>query len=236
MEVEKSIEATITDYVQFFPEEIRNDYEVMLRRCNFHDATDPCFPILLFLLFFQESICEKIEQLESSIQETHDEIRKKPVSSIGTTGNHQIFRIIMVLLMILNLTISAGWFAYNAFADRFPKTEQIKSEKEPTLEDMNRYWIAKLEGDEHSVSMKKNWQWLGYLVLCICSSAAGSLLILAIVMRKLRKLEDNPPAPGRRLFGTTRKKRILQLFAHNSDAKPKTEEQTEKTANDITKK
>ena len=79
-------------------------------------------------------------------------------------------------------------------------------------------------------------QWLGYLVLCICSSAAGSLLILAIAMRKLRKLEDNPPAPARRLFGTTRKKRILQLFAHNSDAKPKTEEQTEKTANDITKK
>lgn len=236
MEVEKSIEATITDYVQFFPEEIRNDYEIMLRRCNFHDATDPCFPILLFLLFFQESICEKIEQLESSIQGTRDEIRKKQTLSAGTPGNHRIFRIIMILLMILNLTISASWLAYNALADRFPKTEQVKSGKEPTLADMNRYWIEKLEADENSVAMKRNWQWLSYLGLCICCSAAGSLLILTIIMRKLRQLENKPPAPSRRLFGAPRKKRILQFFAHTSDAKPQAAKQTEETANNITKK
>ena len=49
-----NFELILMDFLKYMPEAKRHDYELMLRRCNFSDPADPMFPVMLFLLFFQE--------------------------------------------------------------------------------------------------------------------------------------------------------------------------------------
>ena len=51
-----NFELTLTDFLKYMPEAKRHDYELMLRRCNFSDPADPMFPVMLFLLFFQDNL------------------------------------------------------------------------------------------------------------------------------------------------------------------------------------
>ena len=66
-----NFELTITDFLKYMPEAKRHDYELMLRRCNFSDPADPMFPVMLFLLFFQDNL----KQFDDQRCDSPDKIR-----------------------------------------------------------------------------------------------------------------------------------------------------------------
>ena len=63
-----NFELILTDFLKYMPEAKRHDYELMLRRCNFSDPADPMFPVMLFLLFFQDNLADRLEELTEEIK------------------------------------------------------------------------------------------------------------------------------------------------------------------------
>ena len=63
-----NFELTLTDFLKYMPEAKRHDYELMLRRCNFSDPADPMFPVMLFLLFFQDNLADRMEELTEEVK------------------------------------------------------------------------------------------------------------------------------------------------------------------------
>ena len=143
----EKIETSVKDFVSVFPEEKREYYELILRRCNFHDTTDPLYPIMLFLLFFQESVDENVKQLEESITDlktsfsgNEKEIRRirKPIS---------LFHYGLLALIIVNLLVvsfgSVRWSRPETVAPIPDKTEEEETPR-TELQAIHRYWTRKL--------------------------------------------------------------------------------------------
>ena len=63
-----NFELILTDFLKYMPEAKRHDYELMLRRCNFSDPADPMFPVMLFLLFFQDNLADRMEDLTEEVK------------------------------------------------------------------------------------------------------------------------------------------------------------------------
>ena len=97
-----SADIVIMDYIRFLPEEKRKDYEVMLRRCNFHDSDDPLFPIILFLLFFQESVSYNVDRIDDSISEMKSVLQKSGQDKFARYGAW-ISKFVLIALTIVNL-------------------------------------------------------------------------------------------------------------------------------------
>ena len=137
------VETVVKDFVRFLPEEKRDDYELMLRRCNFHDSDDPLFPIMLFLLFFQESVSENVNGIEDSISEIKTVLFPRRKGKTGRTV--RIFNILLTALTIVNLVL----FCCGIFRNTPPLTEKtVKTAAQTSqseLQKINRYWTRKLE-------------------------------------------------------------------------------------------
>ena len=143
----EKIETSVKDFVSVFPEGKREYYELILRRCNFHDTTDPLYPIMLFLLFFQESVDENVKQLEESISDlktsfsgNEKEIRRirKPVS---------LFHYGLLALIIVNLLVvsfgSVRWSRPETVATT-PDETVVEETPRTELQAIHRYWTRKL--------------------------------------------------------------------------------------------
>ncbi len=63
-----NFELILMDFLKYMPEAKRHDYELMLRRCNFSDPADPMFPVMLFLLFFQDNLADRMEELTEEVK------------------------------------------------------------------------------------------------------------------------------------------------------------------------
>ena len=142
----EKIETSVKDFVSVFPEEKREYYELILRRCNFHDTTDPLYPIMLFLLFFQESVGENAKQVEESIADlkasyskNEKEVRRirKPIS---------LYHYALLVLTILNLLV------FTLGSVKRSSSEPVQPNPEETVEEtprnelraIHRYWTRKL--------------------------------------------------------------------------------------------
>lgn len=142
----EKIETSVRDFLSVFPEEKREAYDYLLRRCNFHDIDDPLYPIMLFLLFFQESVDENVKQLEESITDlktsfsrNEKEIRRirKPIS---------LFHYGLLALIIVNLlVICCGSVKWSKPEPVQPDPEEMVEETPRNeLRAIHRYWTRKL--------------------------------------------------------------------------------------------
>jgi len=175
-----SADIVIMDYIRFLPEEKRKDYEVMLRRCNFHDSDDPLFPIMLFLLFFQESVSENVDRIEDSIGEM-----KSVLPQQWKAGKPRIFLFLLIALTIVNLVLlGCGVFhRISPLVESAAKAAPASPHSE--LQQINRYWTRKLsEKPENRQSGPLNEKF--FAVIAVVGAVSAWIPVIFILMQKYR--------------------------------------------------
>ena len=219
-----NIEFIIKDFIQFLPQEKHDDYVEMLRKCNFHDKDDPLFPIMLFLLFFEESITEKIEQFEqshSAIAVRLDQFKPQMKQSHPVFRRKNFHFIWLAVLTTLTI-ILLGCELVQLFLP-LPERIVIREQKqENELLEIRNYWLGKLNDSEMKQHQKQtDRRWHVFLIIFAAGTAAGVIPILlmlkwrnALGKRRLLKFEPRP-----------RQKKILRMFRdwlpRNIDNSPK---------------
>ena len=175
-----SVETAVQDFIRFLPEEKRDDYELMLRRCNFHEPTEPMFPIMLFLLFFQESVSENVDRIEDSIGEM-----KSVLPQQWKAGKPRIFLFLLIALTIVNLVLlGCGVF------HRISPLEESAAKAAPAsphseLQQINRYWTRKLsEKPENRQSGPLNEKF--FAVIAVVGAVSAWIPVIFILMQKYR--------------------------------------------------
>ncbi len=174
------VETAVQDFIRFLPEEKRNDYELMLRRCNFHEPTEPMFPIMLFLLFFQESVSENVDRIEESIGEM-----KSVLSERGKARNPRMFLFLLIALTIVNLVL----FCCGVFHRNSPLVESAAkaapASPHSELQQIHRYWTRKLtEKPENRQSGPLNEKL--FAVIAVAGAVSAWIPVIFILLQKYR--------------------------------------------------
>ena len=212
-----SIDAAVKDFVRFLPEEKQSDYEVMLKNCNFHDATDPGFPIMLFLLFFQESVSEKIDELERAVIALPESLRQDASTAPEASPPRKkpSSRTIAVVLFGGYHLLLSGGLLYLYLVPVRHKTagQNPNGEARTELEALNRYWLAKLEQDEGTLRSSSP-SWTQLVTVCSCCSLAIFLLGLAVIRLGRRQRRSAGESPRTRLPQDDRssRRKVVNLF------------------------
>ena len=139
-----NFELTLTDFLKYMPDAKRHDYELMLRRCNFSDPADPMFPVMLFLLFFQDNLADRMEELTEEV---------KAQKTIPSTDHAAVaperkscWKIVITVLMAVQLMLTVFCVFCLTFRD-FPSQPIMNSaiSHSSEIQKINRYWDAKLQ-------------------------------------------------------------------------------------------
>lgn len=192
-------EIAVKDFVRFLPEAKRDAYELMLRRCNFHDPDDPLFPILLFLLFFQESVSESVDRINASIAEMKS-VPPKSVKKENSRFPLRIFHILLIALTAAALLLCGIALSRRDFLPR--EKADVSEERMPQreLKEINRYWTKKLA--EKPEERQEEFQNGKLFMMITAAGAAAAWLPVIIVLiqwkRISRRLRKKPCFPRRR--------------------------------------
>ena len=138
-----NFELTLTDFLKYMPEAKRHDYELMLRRCNFSDPADPMFPVMLFLLFFQDNLADRMEELTEEVK-TQKTI--PPTDHAAAAPERKsCWKIVVAVLMAVQLMLTVFSIFCLAFRD-FPSQPIMNPaiSHSSEIQKINRYWDAKL--------------------------------------------------------------------------------------------
>ena len=176
----KSADIVIMDYIRFLPEEKRKDYEVMLRRCNFHDSDDPLFPIMLFLLFFQESVSYNVDRIDDSISEMKSVLQKCGQDKFTRYGTW-ITKFVLIALTIVNLLMFG--LVLSSPAGKIVKATVRTAQNE--LQTIHNYWTQKLEEESlplQSRSFGGGWTFAVFAAI-LASAWIPSILVLLHLKR-----------------------------------------------------
>ena len=175
-----SVETAVQEFIRFLPEEKRKDYELMIRRCNFHDPTEPMFPIMLFLLFFQESIGDSIARIEESVAEV-----KGMPSKCGKKGKSR-FSFLRRAGWVLIASAVAALLMFGLFRKNPPSAEKTRQPASQTakheLQEINRYWQHKLKKDEAEAPSRQYRSGNGDATIILSAAAVVSAWIPAILV------------------------------------------------------
>ena len=100
-----NFELTLTDFLKYMPEAKRHDYELLLRRCNFSDPADPMFPVMLFLLFFQDNLADRMEELTEEVkaQKTTSPAEHIPVVPERKSRWKTVIAVLLAVQLILTV-------------------------------------------------------------------------------------------------------------------------------------
>ena len=135
----------LTDFLKYVPEPKRHDYELMLRRCNFSDPADPMFPVMLFLLFFQDNLADRMEALTEEVTRRENESPTAQIPMVVPERKSGWKIGIAVLLAVQLILIVFGVFCL--ITRELPS--QIKSDSvishSSEIRRINRYWDEKLQ-------------------------------------------------------------------------------------------
>ena len=139
-----NFELTLTDFLKYMPEAKRHDYELMLRRCNFSDPADPMFPVMLFLLFFQDNLADRMEDLTEEVK-----ARKTipPTDHVTVSpGRKSCWKIVIAVLLAVQLILTVFGVFCLIFRD-FPSQPIMNPavSHSSEIQKINRYWDAKLQ-------------------------------------------------------------------------------------------
>ncbi len=139
-----NFELTLTDFLKYMPEAKRHDYELMLRRCNFSDPADPMFPVMLFLLFFQDNLADRMEELTEEVK-TQKTITPTDHAAV-VPKRKSCWKIVITVLMAVQLMLTVFGIFCLTFRD-FPSQPIMNPaiSHSSEIQKINRYWDAKLQ-------------------------------------------------------------------------------------------
>lgn len=139
-----NFELTLTDFLKYMPEAKRHDYELMLRRCNFSDPADPMFPVMLFLLFFQDNLADRMEELT---EEVKAQKTIPPTDHAAAAPERKsCWGIVVAVLMAVQLMLTVFGIFCLTFRD-FPSQPIMNPaiSHSSEIQKINHYWDAKLQ-------------------------------------------------------------------------------------------
>ena len=139
-----NFELTLTDFLKYMPEAKRHDYELMLRRCNFSDPADPMFPVMLFLLFFQDNLVDRMEELTEKIKA--QKMIPPTEHAAVAPERKSCWKIVVAVLMAVQLMLTVFGVFCLTFRD-FPSQPTMNPalSHSSEIQKINRYWDAKLQ-------------------------------------------------------------------------------------------
>ena len=224
-----SADIVIMDYIRFLPEEKRKDYEVMLRRCNFHDSDDPLFPIILFLLFFQESVSYNVDRIDDSISEMKSVLQKSGQDKFARYGAW-ISKFVLIALTIVNLLTFC--MVLSSPAGKTVKATVRTAQNE--LQAIHNYWTKKLEEDPvplQSHSFDGGWTFALFAVILAAAWIPSVLVLLHLKRINFPKKSENQTGQKHHLFWCNppnkKKNKFKQKKRKKRSPAPKQETNTE---------
>ena len=139
-----NFELILMDFLKYMPEAKRHDYELMLRRCNFSDPADPMFPVMLFLLFFQDNLADRMEELTEEVK-TQKTLPSTDHAAVAPERK-SCWKIMVTVLMAVQLMLTVFSIFCLTFRD-FPSQPIMNPaiSHSSEIQKINRYWDAKLQ-------------------------------------------------------------------------------------------
>ena len=217
-----NFELTLTDFLKYMPEAKRHDYELMLRRCNFSDPADPMFPVMLFLLFFQDNLADRLEELTEEIK------AQKTIPSMDHAAaapeRKSCWEIVVAVLMAVQLMLTVFGIFCLTFRD-FPSQPIMNPaiSHSSEIQKINRYWDAKLQyAQKGNLCMNRldlipETEFMGAVLLILIfflGLMALQIIWLVLTVRGLRNSEKRlDEATGRLHRNLTQQKKTEELMA-----------------------
>ena len=217
-----NFELTLTDFLKYMPEAKRHDYELLLRRCNFSDPADPMFPVMLFLLFFQDNLADRMEELTEEV---------KAQKTLPSTDHAAVaperkscWEIVVAVLMAVQLMLTVFSIFCLTFRD-FPNQPTMNPaiSHSSEIQKINRYWDAKLQyAQKGSFGMNRldqipETELMGAVLLILIfflGLMALQIIWLVLTVRGLRNSEKRlDEATGRLHRNLTQQKKTEELMA-----------------------
>lgn len=172
----QGIDLVISDYLKYIPQPKRDNYELILRRCNFTDVSDPLFPVMLFLLFLQDNLTDTSEEVAREVKT----LRKEMVPHLPEQPKRQaVWKIACILLILLQIILSFSCL-WRISAIHLPDQNPVSGGTAPEcgeIRKMNDYWEFKLKQERQ----KMNWnEWMNDDITRIVFPAAIFFMILIL--------------------------------------------------------
>ena len=217
-----NFELTLTDFLKYMPEAKRHDYELMLRRCNFSDPADPMFPVMLFLLFFQDNLADRMEELTEEIK------AQKTIPSMDHAAvapeRKSCWKVVVTVLMAVQLMLTVFGVFCLTFRD-FPSQPIMNPaiSHSSEIQKINRYWDAKLQYAQkgnfcmNRLDLIPETEFMGAVLLILIfflGLMALQIIWLVLTVRGLRNSEKRlDEATGRLHRNLTQQKKTEELMA-----------------------
>ena len=216
-----NFELTLTDFLKYMPEAKRHDYELMLRRCNFSDPADPMFPVMLFLLFFQDNLADRLEDLTEEVK------AQKTIPSmdhaVAAPERKSCWKIVIAVLLAVQLILTV--FCVFCLTFRELPTQTIMNSAvshSSEIQKINRYWDAKLQYAQkgnfcmNRLDLIPETELMGAVLLIFIlflGLMALQSIWLVLTVRGLRNSEKRLDEATRRHRNLTQQKKTEELMA-----------------------
>lgn len=217
-----NFELILTDFLKYMPEAKRHDYELMLRRCNFSDPADPMFPVMLFLLFFQDNLADRMEELT---EEVKAQKTIPPTDHAAAAPERKSYwKIMVTVLMAVQLMLTVFGVFCLTFRD-FPSQPIMNPalSHSSEIQKINRYWDAKLQYAQkgnfcmNRLDLIPETEFMGAVLLILIfflGLMALQIIWLVLIVRGLRNSEKRlDEATGRLHRNLTQQKKTEELMA-----------------------
>ena len=216
-----NFELTLTDFLKYMPEAKRHDYELMLRRCNFSDPADPMFPVMLFLLFFQDNLADRMEELTEEVK------AQKTIPPTDHTAaspeRKSCWEIVVAVLMAVQLMLTVFGIFCLTFRD-FPSQPIMNPaiSHSSEIQKINHYWDAKLQYAQkgnfcmNRLDLIPETELMGAVLLIFIlflGLMALQSIWLVLTVRGLRNSEKRLDEATRRHRNLTQLKKTEELMA-----------------------
>ena len=216
-----NFELTLTDFLKYMPEAKRHDYELMLRRCNFSDPADPMFPVMLFLLFFQDNLADRMEELTEEVK------AQKTIPPTDHTAaapeRKSCWEIAVAVLMAVQLMLTVFGIFCLTFRD-FPSQPIMNPaiSHSSEIQKINHYWDAKLQYAQkgnfcmNRLDLIPETELMGAVLLIFIlflGLMALQSIWLVLTVRGLRNSEKRLDEATRRHRNLTQLKKTEELMA-----------------------
>lgn len=144
------LDLVILDFLKYIPQPKRDDYELILRRCNFSDVGDPLFPVMLFLLFLQDNLADGTENLAVEIKSLKSRLESTGIQENPVKTSR--WKIIIIVLAAIQIFLSI--FCIYKIAENPRPVRTYEPTSNPTeIQKLNFYWDMKLE---HAKNERQN--------------------------------------------------------------------------------
>lgn len=192
-EKEKNVNGIISDMLEHVPADKRDEFEMILRCCNFYSVEDPLFPIVLFLLFFQESIddcqskvAESLTKLENMLAETKGVEIPKTDAPKHRFSSRTVAEVILGFVLLF---LSMFYYVKYMNAEKRERHHVNYGVENTELEQLNRHLQYNVSHADdvvqyHAVRHQDLFDWKVLLVCLTGCIVIGSLAFFYFLLKK----------------------------------------------------